>query len=231
MGALAGRIAGASSPPRTPRTPSAGAQVLPGVLPMITGLGDQSSKMSWDFVDSLPMVGTPATSTITIGPSTVTPVKPKPLPNSSSASPKILGMPRGTAILVAGLVAAGVLTLVFSHSGWGGGERSKRNPKGGGGVYSRDPEVQRAIDFRRSFHWGIPARSISRRRVSPMPRVLVELGKIHSVTYRTKKQGESAELYEHTFEDSQPTLGMDIRNKRLHVVGGSYTVTADGITG
>lgn len=95
----------------------------------------------------------------------------------------------------------------------------------------RDPEVQRALDFRQEFHWGIPARGISSRNVSPLPRVLVQLGKVHSVTYRTKKRGESAQLFEHEFEGRHPLLAMDVRNKRLHFVGGSYTVTRDGITG
>jgi hypothetical protein len=91
--------------------------------------------------------------------------------------------------------------------------------------------VQRAIDFRRDFHWGIPARRITRRTVSPAPRVLTELGELVSVVYRTRKRGEPVELYEHEFERRRPRLTMDIKNKRLHVVGGQYTVTPDGITG
>jgi len=67
--------------------------------------------------------------------------------------------------------------------------------------------------------------------VSPLPKVAVKLGELHSVTYRTKKRGEAAELFEHEFEGRKPWLSMDIKNKRLHVLGGSYTVTADGITG
>lgn len=51
------------------------------------------------------------------------------------------------------------------------------------------------------------------------------------MTYRTKKRGEAAQLFEHEFEGRKPWLSMDISNKRLHVLGGSYTVTADGITG
>lgn len=51
------------------------------------------------------------------------------------------------------------------------------------------------------------------------------------MTYKTKKRGESALLYEHTFEGPRPWLGMDVDNKRLHFLGGGYTVTADGITG
>lgn len=96
---------------------------------------------------------------------------------------------------------------------------------------SDDPDVQDAIDFRREFHWGIPAKRISRRRVSPRPKVLTDLGEVVEVTYRTRKRGEKAQFFTHDFEGKKPRLGMDIRNKRLHFVGGSYTVTPDGITG
>lgn len=51
------------------------------------------------------------------------------------------------------------------------------------------------------------------------------------MVYRTHKRGESAQLFEHEFEGRRPWLAMDIDNKRLHLLGGSYTVTADGITG
>ncbi len=105
-------------------------------------------------------------------------------------------------------------------------------PKGTGrGLRSDDPDVQKAIDFRREFHWGIPARRLKRRKVSPEPKVLAELGELVSVTYRTRKRGESAQFFEHEFEGRKPRLGMDVRNKRLHLVGGTYTVTKEGITG
>jgi len=77
----------------------------------------------------------------------------------------------------------------------------------------------------------IPAKRVKRRHVSPAPKVLTELGELVSVTYRTHKRGEDAQFFEHEFEKARPRLGMDIRNKRLHVVGGGYTVTPDGITG
>jgi hypothetical protein len=59
----------------------------------------------------------------------------------------------------------------------------------------------------------------------------VKLGELHSVTYRTHKKGETARLFEHEFEGSRPWLAMDVENKRLHVLGGTYTVTDAGITG
>ncbi len=94
-----------------------------------------------------------------------------------------------------------------------------------------DPRVEEAAQFREDFAWGYPARRIVERRASKPPEVAVKLGRLHSVTYETRKRGESARLFEHTFEGRRPDLAMDIDNRRLHLVGGSYTVTADGITG
>ena len=59
----------------------------------------------------------------------------------------------------------------------------------------------------------------------------VKLGRLHSVTYETRKKGESASLFEHEFEGERPDLVMDISNKRLHFVGGTYSVSSRGIVG
>jgi hypothetical protein len=152
----------------------------------------------------------------------------------------------------AGLAAAlaGAVFLLGGMRSGGGGRRVVRNPRRrrrrSGGRKTRrrrevvsnprrlthhDPDVQRAIDFREEFHWGYPAKKVIRRKVSPIPRVLVQLGKVDAIQYETKKKGERAQLFFHEFEDRKPDLCMDVKNKRLHVVGGSYTVTADGITG
>jgi hypothetical protein len=92
--------------------------------------------------------------------------------------------------------------------------------------------LERAKEFRRAFAWGIPARKVTRRKVSPLPSTLVELGRLEEITYRTAKAGESARLFEHRFgEDGgkKPSLAMDIENKRLHILGGDYTVSDRGI--
>jgi hypothetical protein len=103
-----------------------------------------------------------------------------------------------------------------------------RAPLGGG---KDDPRLEEAAEFREAFHWGNPARRVVARRASKPPEVAVKLGKLHSVTYETTKRGERARLFEHAFEGHRPDLAMDIDNRRLHLVGGSYTVTADGIAG
>lgn len=100
------------------------------------------------------------------------------------------------------------------------------------GEGASDDDVQRAIEFRERFHWGLPAKSVGRRNVSPTPRTAVKLGKLEGVIYRTQKKGNKGKVsYIHEFEENIPDLLMDVDNKRLHIAGGSYTVTEDGITG
>jgi hypothetical protein len=94
-----------------------------------------------------------------------------------------------------------------------------------------DPDVQKAIDFRKAFHWGYPARRVSTVKVYPRPKAMTQLGEVVAIRYRTNKKGEKARVFHHDFEQSRPKLGMDVRNKRLHFFGGGYTVTPDGITG
>lgn len=117
--------------------------------------------------------------------------------------------------------------------GWALGEDDDDRPARAGARLEshRDPLVRKAARFRREFHWGIPARKLSRRKISDPPKVAVELGELSAVTYKTKKRGETANFFQHEFEARKPRLVMDVRNKKLHIVGGGYTVTADGITG
>lgn len=92
--------------------------------------------------------------------------------------------------------------------------------------------MERAAKFREEFHWGIPARKSRRAKVSKVPRVATKLGELVNVTYKTKKRGEKAQFFVHEFGEEggrRPTLAMDIENKKLHIVGGDYDVTADGI--
>lgn len=120
-----------------------------------------------------------------------------------------------------------------------GGRRVVSNPKGRRrrGRFARvvegddDDLLERARQFRKDFHWGIEGKKVVKRKVSKRPKVLTKLGEMTEVTYKTKKRGEKAVFFTHDFESKKPTLAMDIENKRLHIVGGDYTVTADGITG
>lgn len=91
--------------------------------------------------------------------------------------------------------------------------------------------VDRASEFRERFHWGNPTEAIVTRRVSKSPRTAVKLGTLEGVVYRTNKRGHGVTSYFHDFEGTQPDLLMDIDNRRLHIAGGDYDVTEDGITG
>jgi hypothetical protein len=73
---------------------------------------------------------------------------------------------------------------------------------------------------------------VARVKVSSTPRELAQLGQLEAVVYSTRKHGARHAHYEHQFGETgkrKPTLAMDPRTKRLHVVGGAYTVTGRGI--
>jgi len=83
----------------------------------------------------------------------------------------------------------------------------------------------------KGFHWGRSSRRIIRSKPSPAPRALVKLGRLEAITYSTKKGGEFAH-WEHEFGEEggkKPVLAMDPSNRRLHIVGGDYTVEDRGI--
>jgi hypothetical protein len=152
------------------------------------------------------------------------------------------------------LLVAGAFAADYLYRNWGG-RRVVRNPKDRPGRKARKGHtsssartrgadsfasivggesdlVERAADFRKKFHWGIPGRKVRRAKVPKAPKVMTKLGEIVNITYKTKKRGESAQFFVHEFGEEggrRPTLGMDIENKKLHFVGGDYDVTADGI--
>ena len=71
-----------------------------------------------------------------------------------------------------------------------------------------------------------PAR-LAQRLVPP---VVVELGRLMAVVYRSDKWVGHPRTYIHYMEDP-PRLVSDVTGRRLFVVGGSYRVTARGIEG
>jgi hypothetical protein len=77
----------------------------------------------------------------------------------------------------------------------------------------------------------LPARSL--RRVAYqrlMPPVVVELGQLMAVVYRSDKWVGHPRTYIH-YMDDPPRLVSDVNGRRLFVVGGSYRITARGIEG
>lgn len=92
--------------------------------------------------------------------------------------------------------------------------------------------LEQARKFRQDFHWGIPARKVVTGKIPPRPRVLVKLGRLESVVYRTNKKGDGLSHYEHEFSEDggkKPSLCVDPSSGKLHIVGGSYRVEERGI--
>jgi hypothetical protein len=109
-----------------------------------------------------------------------------------------------------------------------------RNPDRGRRIRvsgSNVKRLDRAMAFYKDFHWGEEADRIVKRKIPRAPRVAVKLGKLDSVVYSTVKDGESA-TWEHEFGEEggkKPDLVMDMDNKKLHIVGGTYDVQPAGI--
>lgn len=95
---------------------------------------------------------------------------------------------------------------------------------------SLGPDVEDASALYRRFS-RLPARSVRRvsheRRVPP---VVVELGRLMAVVYRSDKWVGHPRTYIHYMEDP-PRLVSDVAGRQLFVIGGSYRITARGIEG
>ena len=115
--------------------------------------------------------------------------------------------------------------LKVSSSPWWKRKKRRKNPG------KQSEKLSRASDFYKDFHWGNEPEKIVRKRVSPTPKVLTKLGELVSVAYETVKDGERA-TWEHEFGETgkkRPSIAADPDSKRLHIVGGEYTVTGRGI--
>lgn len=66
-------------------------------------------------------------------------------------------------------------------------------------------------------------------RSRTIPQHLVKLGDLDSVVYRSKKYGGKPKLYEHRFKRPLPVLTSDPDGRAMHIVGGGYKITGDGI--
>ena len=92
-------------------------------------------------------------------------------------------------------------------------------------------QLKKAASIYESFHWGEPMDRVRRKRMSPIPKVAVKLGKLNSLVYETSKAGEKAE-WEHSFGEEggkRPDLVMDAKTNKLHIVGGDYRIEKEGI--
>jgi hypothetical protein len=93
-----------------------------------------------------------------------------------------------------------------------------------------DPSVESAAALYRAFTRR-PVQSIERiSHARLMPPVVVELGRLAGLVYRSSKWVGRPRTYIH-FMDDPPRLVSDTSGRRLFIVGGSYRVTARGIEG
>jgi len=77
----------------------------------------------------------------------------------------------------------------------------------------------------------MPARSIERvAHARLMPPVVLEIGRLAGLVYRSSKWVGRPRTYIH-FMDDPPRLVSDVTGRRLFIVGGSYRVTPRGIEG
>jgi len=77
----------------------------------------------------------------------------------------------------------------------------------------------------------MPARSLERvAHARMMPPVVLELGRLAGLVYRSSKWVGHPRTYIH-FMDDPPRLVSDVTGRRLFIVGGSYRVTERGIEG
>lgn len=81
----------------------------------------------------------------------------------------------------------------------------------------------------RGFHWGRPAKRVRRERLPETEGVLVEIGELLGLAYRTDKGGDGEEDWLHWHDEPRPRLAYDPDTRDLFILGGGYTVTDRGI--
>ena len=106
-----------------------------------------------------------------------------------------------------------------------GGVSGLRGPAG------LEPALQQAADLYRRFNHSRPERLESVPHSRLIPRVVVELGELAGLIYRSEKgQPGQPRTYIHLMQ-SPPRLVSDIAGTQLYIVGGNYRVTPAGIEG
>lgn len=91
--------------------------------------------------------------------------------------------------------------------------------------------VQRGIDLYHGFNGFEPAHAVKVHHPRVIPPVVVELGELVGLIYRSdKRQPGQPQTYIHRMENP-PRLVSNIEGTQLYIVGGSYQVTPRGIEG
>ena len=91
--------------------------------------------------------------------------------------------------------------------------------------------MQQGIDLYHAFNGFGPSRVVKIRHPRVIPPVVVELGELVGLMYRSDKgQPGQPRTYIHRMEDP-PRLVSNVEGTQLYIVGGSYQVTPQGIEG
>ncbi len=93
------------------------------------------------------------------------------------------------------------------------------------------PEIRESVRLYRAFNQFRPSHVSKIRHARLMPAVVVQLGELIGLIYRSDKwQSGSPRTFIHFMEDP-PRLVCDPPGTQLYVVGGSYRVSSRGIEG
>ena len=94
-----------------------------------------------------------------------------------------------------------------------------------------DDELKRGFSLYRRFNQFDPERVFRIRHARVIPSVVVELGDLLGLIYRSDKGRHGKDRpYIHVMEDP-PRLVCDVSGSQLYIIGGSYSVTPHGIEG
>jgi len=116
-----------------------------------------------------------------------------------------------------------VVVAIYKDLGGRIRRKVKRNPS--------EKEWRAVIDLFDEFHEFEPDSTIVFKVNSlKIPGVLVKLGDLHEVTYKSNKFDRRSRLYAHKFGRSKPILAAD-KDGRLFIIGGGYKITNRGIEG
>ncbi len=93
------------------------------------------------------------------------------------------------------------------------------------------PDVQRAHRLFHDFHSKRAPRIVRRRCQRVMPNLLVHLGELRGLIYKSKRQEHGRPQTFIHFMESPVQLACDSSGKQLYLLGGNYRVTRRGIEG
>lgn len=94
-----------------------------------------------------------------------------------------------------------------------------------------DPALRSAGQLFDRFHCFAPARVIREPCRRVIPRVLVHVGELRGLIYRSDKKSRGRpQTYIH-FMETPARLACDPEGRQLYIIGGNYRITERGIDG